>query len=361
MGVNAVIPAAVQSSLYTQQHPSHRQRDPSPYSEQHIPSSSSRDHQQPVNGNGQSYASVVKSGNGLTIDQLRAESYGSMDLTESPIEETRKTGSGKKKGKDTQSNGDSSFDDGEEEEEEDFGMEPEIPVTWRYMSRLYLLVPIITLLWMISLILLVTFAWPPNKREREAGQQYPHPLLFKPFVIGIFASCTVQTIRVPIWVIVSWLRLSQAQVTFWSTSLHATIHELLRLCTLTLITISPISGFHSSYYLGLGWGSAEVTWGIVQGWEQIELYKEVMRPSSSPQLPSADLESQRPLAPTLSRNGKREGLLSSVSERSDEDDSQAIDDQPLEEEREDNEAEEDEEDLERKVEILERMRSRRGE
>jgi hypothetical protein len=32
-------------------------------------------------------------------------------------------------------------------------------VTWRYMSRLYLLVPVITLLWEALLILLVTFAW----------------------------------------------------------------------------------------------------------------------------------------------------------------------------------------------------------
>ena len=32
-------------------------------------------------------------------------------------------------------------------------------VTWKYMSRLYLLVPLITVIFLILLILLVTFAW----------------------------------------------------------------------------------------------------------------------------------------------------------------------------------------------------------
>ncbi|WWC72036.1 uncharacterized protein I206_105995 [Kwoniella pini CBS 10737] len=354
MGINAVIPATVQFTVHT-----HQRQESFPQTEHNIPSSS-RDHSQSTST--QSYANIVKHGNGFSMDQLRAESYGSLDLTDSPIEESRGSGPSRSKGKITRANGDSSYDEDEDEdedengeEEEEFGMEPEIPVTWKYMSRLYLLVPIITLLWMIGLILLVTFAWPPNKHEKEAGQKYPHPLLFKPFIIGIFASCTVQTIRVPIWVIVSWSKISQRRITFWSTTLHATIHELLRLCTLTLITISPISGFHSSYYLGLGWGSAEVTWGIVQGWEQIELYKEVMRPSSSPQLPTTDLEAQEVSGPKVNGNGKREGL-SSVSERSDEDDSQAIYDESIDQQEGD---EEDEEDLERKVEILERMRARR--
>lgn len=117
---------------------------------------------------------------------------------------------------------------------------------------------------------------------------------------------------------------------------------------------SPTSGFHSTYYLGLGWGVAEVTWGIVQGWEQLALYKDVMKPE--PASTTTDIESQ-----PLLQGGRPEdsnltvGLgLSVVTERSDEDDEQVIDD-------EEEEQYEDEAELERKVEILERMRARRGE
>lgn len=115
-----------------------------------------------------------------------------------------------------------------------------------------------------------------------------------------------------------------------STALHTIIHELLRLSTLPLITPSPISGFHSSFYLGLGWGIAETTWGIIQGWEQLALYEDLMLLEEGVSITVDD--------------GSREdvvgggGLLMSpdIMER------------------------EDEADLERKVEILERMRERRG-
>ncbi|WVW86189.1 hypothetical protein I302_108230 [Kwoniella bestiolae CBS 10118] len=358
MGVNAVIPAAVHSTL-SHQHQSQHQSS-SPYTDN-----------QP-----QSYANIVKNGNGLTIDQLRAESYGSIASTLEEVEgdfpgSSRRPSPGKGKSVQNDHLYTSGDEEEEDEEEEEFGMEPEIPVTWKYMSRLYLLVPIITMVWLALLILLVTFAWPPTKRERQAGQKYPHPILFKPFLIGIFASCTVQTIRVPVWVVVSWFRLNMGQTTFWSTSLHAIIHELLRLSTLPLITVSPTSGFHSSYYLGLGWGLAEVTYGIIQGWEQIELYKEVMRPSDSLRLDLSSEEENvgsQPQTATQPQfgngngksSGKQEGMLSSVTERSDEgeeEDSQVIYDEP--DQDEDEEEEEDEEELERKVEILERMRARR--
>jgi hypothetical protein len=113
--------------------------------------------------------------------------------------------------------------------------------------------------------------------------------------------------------------------------------------TLPIIIPSPTSGFHSSYYLGLGWGLAEVTWGIVQGWEQMSLYEDVM----TPELDSGIEESKV--------HGL--GLLNGHDDDSgDEGESgytiQGIDDveRQLEEEAE----------LERKVEALERMRGRRG-
>lgn len=134
--------------------------------------------------------------------------------------------------------------------------------------------------------------------------------------------------------------------------LHCTLHEALRLVTLPLIVPSPTSGFHSSYYLGLGWGVAEVAWGIVQGWEQLSLYQEIMPSSDKLYLPDeedhADGEDEQERA-------KRESMLSAVEERDEEES-----DRDIEEGEDEEEDELDESELEKKVEILERMRARRG-
>jgi hypothetical protein len=122
-----------------------------------------------------------------------------------------------------------------------------------------------------------------------------------------------------------------------STTLHSTTHELLRMATLPIIIPSPTSGFHSSYYLGLGWGLAEVTWGIVQGWEQMSLYEDVM----TPELESGMEESKvQGLGLVEDSDGESGYTIQGMNEV----------DRQLEEEAE----------LERKVEALERMRGRRG-
>ena len=123
--------------------------------------------------------------------------------------------------------------------------------------------------------------------------------------------------------------------------------------TLPLITRSPTSGFHSSYYLGLGWGIAETVWGIIQGYEQLALYADIMQAEE----------------PTRWNNVL--GLKMENGEGEDEDaegrgmdspravflDAMSIDEEQvaLMAERE------DEAELERKVEVLERVRARRGE
>ncbi|RXK40497.1 hypothetical protein M231_02149 [Tremella mesenterica] len=219
---------------------------------------------------------------------------------------------------------------------------PIIQVSWKYMSRLYLLVPLISLLWLALLILLVTFAWPPTEYERTAGQKYPHPFLPWPFLTGIFASCTVQILREPIWVISSFLTSHPTPI---STIVHTLLHELLRLSTLPIIVPSPVSGFHSSYYLGLGWGTAEVTWGVVKGWEQLTLYEDIM-PSLPP--PSA---SHSPLLEPSVPNTQGKDIQSVVPSSSVGTD--------VEEDLELQREMEEEEELFKKVDILERMRARR--
>ncbi|OXC70802.1 hypothetical protein AYX13_00785 [Cryptococcus neoformans] len=327
MGVHALIPAAIQNSGHVEAFhdsapASHHRSYPDTASAlyQSYPSYASTVQQGSNHDNGQSGPSRV------TLDSMRTASSHSLHP------------------KDPQD-----IEQGDYEAEEEYA--PIITVTWKTMSRLYLLVPIITLAWLVLLVLLATYAWPPTKKEREAGQQYPHPLLPYPFIIGIFASCTVQTTRVPIFVVVEWLRFSPTATGFISRMLHCTVHESLRLVTLPLIVPSPTSGFHSSYYLGLGWGVAEVAWGIVQGWEQLSLYQEIMPSSDKLYLPDeedhADGEDEQERA-------KRESMLSAVEERDEEES-----DRDIEEGEDEEEDELDESELEKKVEILERMRARR--
>jgi hypothetical protein len=112
---------------------------------------------------------------------------------------------------------------------------------------------------------------------------------------------------------------------------------------------SPTSGFHSSYYLGLGWGLAEVIWGIVQGYEQLSLYEDVMKPEPRTRNTEAAVVKEDTQAGTENAQDEltpQVGLLN--SEFSTDADPNA------DRERE------DEAELERKVEILERMRERRG-
>lgn len=116
------------------------------------------------------------------------------------------------------------------------------------------------------------------------------------------------------------------------------LHELVRLATLPLSSPSPTSGFHSSYYLGLGWGIAEAIWGIVQGYDQLALYQDVMRPEEDDKEEIVKVEN--------GQNG-----LDRSSDAGSLDEEQYLDEV----------ARADEAELERKVEALERMRERRGE
>jgi hypothetical protein len=127
------------------------------------------------------------------------------------------------------------------------------------------------------------------------------------------------------------------------------LYELLRLASIPLVTPSPTSGFHSSYYLGLGWGLAEVIWGIVQGYEQLSLYEDVMKPEPRTRSTEAEVVKEDTQAGTENAQDEltpQVGLLNSEF---------SMDADPNADREREDEAE-----LERKVEILERMRERRG-
>ncbi|GMK58396.1 hypothetical protein CspeluHIS016_0504280 [Cutaneotrichosporon spelunceum] len=154
----------------------------------------------------------------------------------------------------------------------------DIADSYRFMSRYYGLVPLTTLTFFAGLIALITWGWPPSSDEVDEGQVYPHPFFWKAFLIGTFASMAVQSLRVPMFILVSWLPLGGNAAVVVSTAAHVVVHEACRLVSVPLTIPSPTSGFHSSYWLGLGWGAAEAAWGIVQGYSQLSLYEDLSDP-----------------------------------------------------------------------------------
>ncbi|KLT40550.1 hypothetical protein CC85DRAFT_287393 [Cutaneotrichosporon oleaginosum] len=197
------------------------------------------------------------------------------------------------------------------------------------MSRFYGLVPLITLAFFAGLIALVTWGWPPSDDEKDEGQAYPHPFFWKAFLVGTFASMAVQSLRVPMFILVSWLPLSGTGAVFVSTVAHVIVHEACRLVSVPLTVPSITSGFHSSYWLGLGWGVAEAAWGIVQGYEQLNLYEDLSDPWAIEDLACQECND--------------EGLCPVPEDMDPEDEAGANDDLA---------------ELEHRVEILERMRAR---
>lgn len=149
----------------------------------------------------------------------------------------------------------------------------------------------------------------------------------------MFASMTVQSLRVPMFIFVSWLPLSGAGAVVLSTVAHVVVHEACRLVSAPLTIPSPTSGFHSSFWLGLGWGVAEAAWGIVQGYEQLNLYEDLSEPWAIEDLACDDCDDT--------------GLCPVPEEGLDPEDEAGANDDLAE--------------LEHRVEILERMRARAGE
>ncbi|EJT51925.1 hypothetical protein A1Q1_06848 [Trichosporon asahii var. asahii CBS 2479] len=203
-------------------------------------------------------------------------------------------------------------------------------LSWHVLKWVYMLVPLATLVFFAGLVALVTWGC---RDERKAGQTYPHPFYWKAFSIGVFASITVQALRVPTFVATSSLRISPTAAVILSTIISTALNEALRLLSVPLTTPSPTSGFHSSFWLGLGWGTAETVWGIVQGYEQLALYEDVLGDAAPQECGACAWDAE------------------DADETYDE-----FPDSPVGEE----EVLLEEEELERRVEVLENMRARRG-
>jgi hypothetical protein len=178
---------------------------------------------------------------------------------------------------------------------------------------------------------------------------------------------------------------------------HTTIHELVRLLSLLLLSIpsttlstQPSSNdlFQHVYYLALGWGLAEASWGIASAWGKgMRLYWDVMR-QPTPRVVLANMTSEDQPRKTAGRWWAR--LIGSGNRKEKKKDAENHTSTPPPPPRQvdilqigqhvviaedfadqvigtetssesEREEEQEEEDLERKIGILERMKGRRGE
>lgn len=273
-------------------------------------------------------------------------------------------------------------------------------VTYRQLVARYASVPVVIALVFYSLVLLIQYAWPPTSSQRENGSPYPHPFLYKPFLLGLFTSTSVQAMRLPLLDAMNGLVLTLFGVEVLgrkgglallvlSVTLHTILHELIRLLSLLLLlpipstTLSPLPSsndlFQHVYHLALGWGIAEASWGIASAWGQgMRLYWDVMRQPTPKvvieNMRSEDLPRRRGWWARLTGSSNPKEKKTDVENHTtpprqvdipvghhavistDFVDQANVSETSSESEREE---EEEEEDLERKIGILERMKGRR--
>jgi hypothetical protein len=134
--------------------------------------------------------------------------------------------------------------------------------------------------------------------------------------------------------------------------LHTAIQELLRIVSLYLIvdlrrndTVTTTELFQQSYYLAIGWGLAEASWGIARGWfEGVRLWSNLLNTSDQENID----EGQRNLSTSISRDYATATSHLESDVVAEEDDVSA------------SSLEDEEENLLDKIEALQRTRGRKG-
>ncbi|KAG9022958.1 hypothetical protein FRB95_013926 [Tulasnella sp. JGI-2019a] len=196
----------------------------------------------------------------------------------------------------------------EVEDDSEDDIEELVDVPYSTIIRNYALVPIVSLLFLVSLVVLFTLCWAPsNLPDDPPHAPYPYPPHIPELLVGAAAWIVSYSLRVPSFLITS----SFLGLPLWlSTMLHVTLEEALRWGALILIGIrlggSPCGealcgegdvvrilepttqdeAFRQVFWVAVGWAVVEVCWSVSQGYEQLALYRDVL-PTSSPSAASA--------------------------------------------------------------------------
>ncbi|TFY67414.1 hypothetical protein EVJ58_g1633 [Rhodofomes roseus] len=159
--------------------------------------------------------------------------------------------------------------------------------SYRQKVALYTFVPLSSLLVFVLFAFLPLLVWrsdPPSDSSYPKYFQSPVP----EFLVSISLWILSHHLRLPLFTITSSLLKSPIWNTLLFNVLHVLLSQLLRLSAFPILSIRhkmdyPLPtwkdpAFSRVWWIGLGWGLADVAVGITQGYEQLVLYREVMVP-----------------------------------------------------------------------------------
>ncbi|CCM00702.1 uncharacterized protein FIBRA_02742 [Fibroporia radiculosa] len=159
--------------------------------------------------------------------------------------------------------------------------------SYRRKVALYTFVPLSSLLVFTSLAVLPLIVWPNEHRGPPSNaRSFPSPL--PELILSVSLWCLSYLLRLPLFTLASSTISSPVWQTILFNVVNAPLSQLLRLSALPVLRIrhemqyplptwrDPV--FQRVWWIALGWALADVTVGIMQGYEQLALYKEVMVP-----------------------------------------------------------------------------------
>jgi hypothetical protein len=162
-----------------------------------------------------------------------------------------------------------------------------LPGSYSRLVALYSLVPLSAFLTFLLLALLPTIAYNIPRPLAPHPRYFPFPL---PEILTAVSTWSLSHhLRLPIYTLFSFVS-SPPLTILLSTTTHVLLRNLLRLAILPVLEIRhgmdyPMPtwqdwAFRRVWWIALGWCASEAIVGIIQGYEQIALYRNVLIPHS---------------------------------------------------------------------------------
>jgi len=159
---------------------------------------------------------------------------------------------------------------------------------WRVVA-MYTFVPLSSFLVLLLLAVLPAWLWPTHDTPPRPHSPY-FPLPFPELLLSSALWSLSHLVRVPLYTVfsIAFRTLHPAFLTILFQAFYALVYNLLRLSAIPMLRLKhemdfPFPTWHDFtfrrvWWLALGWAAIETTVGIVQDYQQIALYKDVMIP-----------------------------------------------------------------------------------
>ncbi|KAI9452259.1 hypothetical protein F5148DRAFT_1289711 [Russula earlei] len=157
--------------------------------------------------------------------------------------------------------------------------------SYNHLIRIHAFVPVTSLLvWLLAVVPLLL--WPIHSSTRPHAPNFPTPV---PELLLSSSFYALSHILIPyIFALAGELLPNPTATSVLGTALHVILRNALRTATFPMLALTVPGGiatfrtpaFRSVWWLALGWSLAEVTAGIVQWYETLDLYRDVLVPES---------------------------------------------------------------------------------